>query len=54
MPKTAVHEPAADVAGRYLHDCRVVAASPGSTDPAVAARLWTLSEEWVARGRVDA
>ena len=45
----AVHEPAADVAGQYLQDCHIVPCSDEANDPAVAQRLWTLSEEWVAR-----
>lgn len=44
-----VHEPASDVAGRYLENCHVVASSPESNDPAVAQRLWTLSDQWVSR-----
>jgi WW domain-containing oxidoreductase len=44
-----VHEPASDVAGQYLQDCRVVSSSAESNDPAVAQRLWDLSEQWVAR-----
>lgn len=45
----AVHEPAADVAGQYLQDCHIVPCSDEANDPAVAQRLWTLSEEWITR-----
>jgi WW domain-containing oxidoreductase len=45
----AVHEPAADIAGRYLQDCRVVDSSPESNDPAVAQRVWDLTEQWLQR-----
>ena len=44
-----VHEPASDIAGQYLDNCHVVSSSAESNDPAVAQRLWTLSDEWVAR-----
>ena len=44
-----VHEPAADIAGQYLRDCRVVSSSAESNDPAVAQRLWNLSEQWLMR-----
>jgi WW domain-containing oxidoreductase len=44
----AVHEPAADLAGRYLQDCRVARCSEEASDPAVARRLWTVSERWIA------
>ncbi len=43
-----VHEPASDLAGQYLQDCRVKASSAESNDPAVAERLWTMSEQWIA------
>jgi WW domain-containing oxidoreductase len=45
----AVHEPASDVAGQYLENCHVVTSSPESNDPAVAQRLWTLSDQWISR-----
>lgn len=44
-----VHEPAAELAGQYLKECRVDHASAEARDPAVADRVWTLSEEWVAQ-----
>ncbi len=44
-----VHEPATDIAGQYLRDCRVVSSSAESNDPAVAQRLWDLSEQWLER-----
>jgi WW domain-containing oxidoreductase len=45
----AVHEPATDLAGQYLKDCRIAACSAEANDPAVARRLWTASDEWIAR-----
>ncbi len=44
-----VHEPGAELAGAYLQDCRVVECSAEANDPAVAQRLWQLSDEWVSR-----
>jgi WW domain-containing oxidoreductase len=44
-----VHEPASDLEGQYLQDCRVVSCSAEANDAAVAERLWTTSEGWVAR-----
>lgn len=44
----AVHEPAADLAGVYLSDCRPVASTAESADPATIDRLWALSEQWTA------
>jgi NAD(P)-dependent dehydrogenase (short-subunit alcohol dehydrogenase family) len=46
----AVHEPAADIAGQYLVDCRPGKAAPAVDDAAMAARLWAMSEDWVAAG----
>ena len=43
----AVHEPASEIAGCYLSDCRVATSTAESDDPDVAARLWALSEQWV-------
>lgn len=43
-----VHEPAADIAGRYLRDCRVDRASREGENPEPARRLWELSERWLA------
>ena len=50
----AVHEPAADLAGAYLQDCRVVPCSDEANDPTVAQRLWQRSEEWVSRAGAPA
>jgi WW domain-containing oxidoreductase len=44
-----VHQPAADLAGRYLKDCHVEPCSNEANDADVAARLWALSEDWLAR-----
>jgi NAD(P)-dependent dehydrogenase (short-subunit alcohol dehydrogenase family) len=44
-----VHEPAAELAGQYLKECRVDRSSVESNDPAVAERVWTLSEARVER-----
>ena len=44
-----VHEPAADLAGAYLQDCRVVECSAEANDPTVAQRLWERSDEWISR-----
>jgi WW domain-containing oxidoreductase len=44
-----VHEPAAELAGQYLKECRVDRSSEQSNDPAVAERVWVLSEGWVGQ-----
>jgi len=44
-----VHEPASDIAGQYLRDCRIVRCSAEADDPEVADRLWAVSENWVSR-----
>lgn len=44
-----VHEPAAELAGQYLKECRVDRCSAEADDPGVAERVWALSEEWVTR-----
>jgi WW domain-containing oxidoreductase len=44
-----VHEPASDLAGQYLKDCHVEPCSAEANDPAVAQRLWDVSNVWVAR-----
>lgn len=49
-----VHEPASDIAGQYLQNCRVVPCSAEANDPVVARRLWTASEEWIARAGAPA
>ena len=43
-----VHEPAAQIAGEYLMQCRPARSSKESNDPAVAERLWAASEAWIA------
>ncbi len=45
----AVHEPASDLGGQYLKDCRVARCSAEANDPMVARRLWAASEQWVGR-----
>jgi len=50
-----VHEPAATLAGQYIKECRVDRSSSESNDPAVAERVWALSDTWVERaGAVSA
>lgn len=49
-----VHEPASDLAGQYLQDCHIEPCSAEANDPAVAQRLWELSERWVAGAEVPA
>ena len=44
-----VHEPASDLAGQYLKDCRLEPCGALANDPAVAQRLWDASEGWIAR-----
>jgi len=44
-----VHEPAATLAGQYIKECRVDRSSRESNDPAVAERVWALSNTWVER-----
>jgi len=46
----ALHEPASDIAGQYLVDCRPGKAAPAVEDEAMASRLWAMSEDWVAAG----
>lgn len=43
----AVYARGAEIAGRYFDHCRPKPASREADDPAVAARLWALSERWV-------
>jgi WW domain-containing oxidoreductase len=45
----AVHPDASEVSGRYFSHCREARASREAEDPAVAERLWKLSEDWCAR-----
>lgn len=44
-----VHEPASELAGQYLKECRVSTSSPESNDPGVADRVWTTTEAWLMR-----
>lgn len=44
----AVHEPAAELGAQYLRDCRIDRATPEGRDAQVAARLWDVSERWLA------
>ena len=44
----AVHEPAAELGGEYLRDCRLDRATPEGRDAGVATRLWEMSERWLA------
>ncbi|NJN50916.1 MAG: SDR family oxidoreductase [Gammaproteobacteria bacterium] len=44
-----VHEPASELAGQYLKDCAVTTCSNEANDAGVADRLWSMSEDWVAR-----
>jgi WW domain-containing oxidoreductase len=44
----AVHPDDDEVSGRYFSHCQVVRASREAEDPAVAGRLWKLSEDWVS------
>ena len=43
-----VHEPGSELAGQYLQDCRLARCSAEADDPAVARRLWTVSDQWIA------
>ena len=47
-----VHEPGSDLAGQYLRDCRIARCSAEANDPAIARRLWTVSERWIASAGV--
>ena len=44
-----VHEPGAELAGRYLENCRIVESSAESNDPTVAQQLWDRSEQWIGK-----
>ncbi len=44
-----VHEPATDLAGKYLQDCQITPSSPESNNPTVAQHLWTATDQWIAR-----
>jgi len=43
----AVHPDRAALGGRYFSHCQPKPSSPEANDPAVASRLWQLSEKWV-------
>jgi NAD(P)-dependent dehydrogenase (short-subunit alcohol dehydrogenase family) len=45
----AVHPAAATISGRYFADCNVAKCRADADDPALAARLWKVTEEIVAR-----
>jgi NAD(P)-dependent dehydrogenase (short-subunit alcohol dehydrogenase family) len=51
--RTIIHlasaDEAGDISGKYWHKCKVVRPSRRAQDAEAAARLWTLSEEMVAR-----
>jgi WW domain-containing oxidoreductase len=49
-----VHEPASDLAGQYLEDCRVAECSAEANDAKVARRLWIASEKWIKRAGAPA
>jgi len=42
----ATLEPAEDLQSRYFSHCKEVISSTEAKDPAVATRLWELSEAW--------
>jgi WW domain-containing oxidoreductase len=42
----AVHEPAEEVRGLYFSHCKAVKSTTEANDPAVASKLWDLSEAW--------
>jgi NAD(P)-dependent dehydrogenase (short-subunit alcohol dehydrogenase family) len=44
----AVHPGAAAISGKYWQDCNVAAPRPDAEDPALAARLWEVTEKIVA------
>ncbi|MEP4484798.1 MAG: SDR family oxidoreductase [Halioglobus sp.] len=43
----ALHEPASEVAGGYFSHCRRAKQTGEAKNPQVAAKLWSLSEQWV-------
>lgn len=45
----AVHPAVAGVSGEYFADCNVARPRPDAEDPAIARRLWEVSEEIVAK-----
>ena len=44
----ALHEPASEIAGGYFSHCQQARQTAEAKAPQVAARLWALSEQWVA------
>lgn len=44
----ALHEPASEIAGGYFSHCKRARQTEEAEDPQVAAKLWSLSEQWVA------
>jgi WW domain-containing oxidoreductase len=44
----SAHPAAEAFAGEYFSNCKPVRSSRESCDPAVAERLWALTEEWVS------
>jgi WW domain-containing oxidoreductase len=49
-----VHEPSSDLAGQYLQNCQIAPSSSEANDPEVAQRLWTATEQWLARAEAPA
>ena len=45
----AVHPAVAGVSGEYFADCNVARPRPDAEDPAIAKRLWEVSEQIVAK-----
>jgi WW domain-containing oxidoreductase len=43
----ATHQPAADLGGQYLSDCRVIESSAEASNCSVAERVWDLSNQWL-------
>ena len=44
----ALHEPASDIAGGYFSHCQRARQTSEAKNPQVAAKLWSLSEQWIA------
>ncbi len=44
----ALHEPASEIAGGYFSHCQRARQTAEAKNPKVAAKLWSLSEQWVA------
>ena len=45
----AAHPAVADVTGQYFSDCRIAEPSPVARDDALGERLWTMSEQLIAK-----